>query len=61
MAFHTDEFGYLLMGKRILKNPLDPFHGTEKYEGEVVELKKSSTFGPLIPYYFAFMFQELQL
>jgi len=55
MALHTDEWGYLLMGKRILENPVDPFHGFEKYEGEYVELKKSSTFAPLIPYYFAFI------
>ena len=55
MALHTDEWGYLLMGKRILDNPRDPFHGTEKYEGEIVELRKSSTFAPLIPYYFAFI------
>jgi len=55
MALHTDEGGYLLIGKRILFHPLDPFHGTEKYEGEIVELRKSSTFAPLIPYYFAFI------
>jgi len=55
MALHTDEWGYLLMGERILQNPADPYHGTEKYEGEIVTLKESSTFGPVIPYYFAFI------
>lgn len=55
IALHTDEWGYMLMGKRILQNPWDPYHGTEKYEGEIVVLKYSSTFAPLIPYYFAFI------
>ena len=53
MAFHTDEWGYLLMGTRILVYPVDPFEGTELYEGEIIELKSSATFAPLIPYYFA--------